>query len=287
MKNKPSVWPRFPALAAAGLACALAAAPACFAQARPPAQSCADARYVAASAANARSVSSLAFSPFGRAERGWEIYTPLIQHEIGAACPASSSGFAAALSRWQSRHGLKATGVMDANVFMAMKNAVQLRRPFVLQSRRACPPAPAAATLATGSREEGYGGKPLTLRPEALAAYRRMVAAARGESPAIRADRRLLTAFSSFRSPDYDAARCRRDGNCDGVRRATCSPHRTGLAVDLYLGQAPGYGPDSTADPNRLYLSRSAAYRWLVANAERFGFRNYPFEPWHWEWVAR
>jgi hypothetical protein len=247
---------------------------------------CADSRYVAASAANARSVTTLAFSPFGRAERGWETYAPLIQKEIGAACPASSSGFAAALARWQGRHGLKATGVMDAATFAAIKNAIQLRRPFVLQSRRACPAAPPAAALATGTAREGYGGKPLVLRPQALAAYRRMVAAARAESAAIRADTRLLTAFSSFRSPDYDAARCQRDGNCDGVRRATCSPHRTGYAVDLYLGQAPGFGPDSTADANRLHLSRTAAYRWLVANAGRFGFHNYPFEPWHWEWAA-
>ena len=28
------------------------------------------------------------------------------------------------------------------------------------------------------------------------------------------------------------------------------------------------------------------AYRWLVANADRFGFVNYPFEPWHWEWTG-
>ena len=25
--------------------------------------------------------------------------------------------------------------------------------------------------------------------------------------------------------------------------------------------------------------------RWLVANGHRFGFHNYPFEPWHWEWA--
>jgi len=281
VKNKPSDRPRFPAFAAVALLCALAFAPACLAQT----PSCADMRHVAASAANARSVSSLAFSPFGRAERGWEIYVPLIQKEIDAACPASSSGFAGALARWQGRHGLKASGVMDAATFVAMKNVIQLRRPFVLQSRRACPAAPAAASLATGKPSEGYGGKPLVLRPEALAAYRRMVAAARAESAAIRADSRLLTGFSSFRSPDYDAARCKRDGNCDGVRRATCSPHRTGYAVDLYLGQAPGFGPDSTADASRLHLSRSVAYRWLVANAGRFGFHNYPFEPWHWEWA--
>jgi zinc D-Ala-D-Ala carboxypeptidase len=54
----------------------------------------------------------------------------------------------------------------------------------------------------------------------------------------------------------------------------------------MYVGQAPGFGPDSTADPNRLFMTRTATYRWLLANAHRFGFVNYPFEPWHWEWTG-
>ena len=33
-------------------------------------------------------------------------------------------------------------------------------------------------------------------------------------------------------------------------------------------------------------MSRTPAYRWLVANADRFGFVPYPFEPWHWEWTG-
>ena len=56
--------------------------------------------------------------------------------------------------------------------------------------------------------------------------------------------------------------------------------------MDVYLGAARGFGPDSSADANRLYLSRSQAYRWLVYNAWRFGFVNYVFEPWHWEWTG-
>jgi LAS superfamily LD-carboxypeptidase LdcB len=56
--------------------------------------------------------------------------------------------------------------------------------------------------------------------------------------------------------------------------------------MDLFLGAAPGYPPESSADPNRLYQSQSGAYRWMVANAARFGFVNYPFEPWHWEWTG-
>jgi LAS superfamily LD-carboxypeptidase LdcB len=56
--------------------------------------------------------------------------------------------------------------------------------------------------------------------------------------------------------------------------------------MDLDLGAASGFGPDSTDDANRLFISRGAAYRWMVANAGRFGFVNYPFEPWHWEWTG-
>jgi LAS superfamily LD-carboxypeptidase LdcB len=44
---------------------------------------------------------------------------------------------------------------------------------------------------------------------------------------------------------------------------------------------------DSSADANRLYQVGTPAYRWLVANAARFGFVNYVFEPWHWEWIGQ
>jgi LAS superfamily LD-carboxypeptidase LdcB len=124
------------------------------------------------------------------------------------------------------------------------------------------------------------------MRPRALEAYRRMVQAARRADPAIRADPRLLTIFSSFRSPTYDAFRCLRDLNCNGIARASCSPHRTGLVVDMFMGHAPGHRPDSSADPNRLAMTRGPAYRWLLEHAHEYGFVNYPFEPWHWEWTG-
>jgi LAS superfamily LD-carboxypeptidase LdcB len=92
--------------------------------------------------------------------------------------------------------------------------------------------------------------------------------------------------FSGFRDPEYDAERCAAQANCNGLVRARCSAHRTGLAMDVYLGSAPGFDADSSADANRLWQSRTATYRWLVANARRYGFVNYAFEPWHWEWVG-
>jgi LAS superfamily LD-carboxypeptidase LdcB len=33
-------------------------------------------------------------------------------------------------------------------------------------------------------------------------------------------------------------------------------------------------------------MARSLEYRWLVANADRFGFLPYAYEPWHWEWAG-
>lgn len=249
---------------------------------------CSGPHFQEAARGNAWSLRNLAWTPFGRPETGWETYAPLIGREIGSGCTPDTAGFATALAAWQGQQRLPVTGAMTPDVFARLKGVMQTRRPFVqLAARKVCPAPPAETSLDWGRAGEGYGGKQVQLRPAALAAWRRMAAAARAEVPAIAADPRNLQIFSAYRSPDYDAARCLRDGNCDGIARAaTCSPHRTGLVMDIYVGQAPGFEPDSSADPNRLFMSQTAAYRWLVANADRFGFINYPFEPWHWEWTG-
>jgi hypothetical protein len=235
---------------------------------------------------NRDSLRQLVFAPFGRAERGWEYYEPLIAQEIGARCGPATPAFASDLAAWQSERGLDQTGLMDAPTFAAMKSTWQGRRAFVATSRHTCPSPPLESSLAVVPTDESYGGKTLLLRPNALAAYGRMLAAARAEIPEMRSDARLMTLFSAYRSPKSDAARCVRDRNCQGVVRATCSAHLTGLAIDLYLGAAPGFSPDSSDDRNRLYISHGAAYRWMVGNARRFGFVPYGFEPWHWEWTG-
>mgnify|MGYP002134782791 FL=1 len=63
------------------------------------------------------------------------------------------------------------------------------------------------------------------------------------------------------------------------VARPGSSAHETGRAVDLHLG----YGIDSD---NEEKIRASAAWKWLVANAERFGFYPYKNEAWHWEYGA-
>lgn len=236
-----------------------------------------------AAARNRESLRTMQWAPYRRPETGWEIYAPLIANEIGANCAPDSTGFARALSNWQGRHGGTPSGIFGQEDFQAFRVALNSKR-NVMRRPGTCPDPPPASNLAVATPAESYGGKRIELRPRALEAYRAMIKAARAEAPETEG---YLQIFSAFRSPEYDAARCARDGNCDGIRRAvSCSPHRTGLVMDVYLGAAPGYGPDSTADPNRRFMVRGAAYQWLVKNAGRFGFANYPFEPWHWEWTG-
>ena len=258
--------------------------------ARPPAApepaSCGEGPAMAAQA-NAASLTSLVWTPFGHEETGWATYAPLISHEIGTACGANTPGFARALAAWQAARGLPPDGVLTEATFDRIRDQIELRRPFVQVSARGlCPAPPPASTLATATPQEGFAGKAVVLRLAGLKAYRRMVAAARAEDPRIGADPRALTIFSGFRGPQEEGARCAQGGGCDNRSRATCSAHRTGLALDLYVGQAPGFGPDSSAEANRLFMSRTPVYRWLVANAGRFGFVPYPYEPWHWEWTG-
>jgi hypothetical protein len=55
------------------------------------------------------------------------------------------------------------------------------------------------------------------------------------------------------------------------------SPHQSGRAIDFFLG-----GKHVSA--NVPSLRQSAAYKWLVANAVRFGFYPNTPAPWHWEY---
>jgi len=235
-----------------------------------------------AARANAASLHAMTVNMFGRPEIGWAFYEPLIANEISTACTATSPGFAVALSHWQSAHRVPASGLVDPATLGTLKQLWQARRPFVAASQHTCPDPPLESTLARATAAESYGGKPIQLRADALAAYRQMILAARSAG-VIPPGSNVGTIFSAYRSPSYDAARCAAQHNCQGIVRASCSAHRTGYAMDIYVGAAPGFGPDSSVDANRLYISQTPFYRWLVKNAAQFHLVNYAFEPWHWE----
>ena len=239
--------------------------------------------------ANGISVYSLEWTPYGSAEWGWETYVPLIQKELGTDCAPSSPRFAQALAAFQAAHLLPATGWFDQPTYQVFRGVWQERRPFIMARVREepCPEPPPLYQLGYLVESEEHADR-LTrlLRRDVLDAYRQLVTAARAEVPEVAADPELLQIFSGFRDPEADAARCAASGNCDGMRRAVCSPHRTGTAVDLYVGQIVGLGVDNTSPASRLHMTRGATYRWLVKNAGRFGFIPYAYEPWHWEWVS-
>lgn len=244
-----------------------------------------EARFEAAARANAATLSTLAWAPFRRPETGWETYAPFVAREIATTCAPGDPAFAAALATWQAGQKRPATGLFSAGDFETMRVVSHRRRPFVLAYANGCPVAADPTQLAPATKAEGYSGKAISLRRDVLDAYRRMVAAARAEVPAMAADARMLTIFSGYRPPSEEAARCA-GRDCTGPARVLCSPHRTGTAVDMYVGEAPGLRPDTTEDANRLFQSKTPVYRWLVANADRFGFYPYVFEPWHWEWAG-
>ncbi len=242
-------------------------------------------RYEASAAKNAASIGTAELAPFGRAETGWRVYALQAGATIGTACAPDTNRFAEKLARWQSHHGVKPTGAMDGATLAALKQTWQSARPFIAAFADGCPAAAADRDLADAKPREGWLGKQTELDADALDALRRMIAAARTDDRRIARDKHMLTIVSAYRSPEYDAAKCA-GGKCNGIAKAKCSAHRTGTAVDLYVGAAPGFSPVSSDDANRLFQTQTPTYRWLVANAARFGFVNYVFEPWHWEWTG-
>jgi peptidoglycan hydrolase-like protein with peptidoglycan-binding domain len=138
--------------------------------------------------------------------------------------------------------------------------------------------APAAADLVTVT---GVGGKRIQLHRLAADAWRAMVSAARVAG----ISEPLLLPTSGYRSPEYqqqlwDEALARY-GSPEAARKWVAPPgssaHQSGRAMDLYLG-----GKNDSRNVNS--LRTLAAYKWLVANAQRFGFYPYGAEPWHWEY---
>ena len=123
---------------------------------------------------------------------------------------------------------------------------------------------------------------------QTLAAYREMLAAAKGERPDLFTQGGLFLLASAWRDPADDKASCTATpGPCNGTAKAvTCSAHWSGRAVDINLGFIAGGDPTDSTYANRLHQARSAAYAWMLDNAGRFGFVNYYYEPWHWEWVG-
>ena len=223
----------------------------------------------------------------GRQQRGWYLYTPLIKRLIDTKYDAARVKFALALSRWQAKSGLKSSGVLDEETLYAMIKTWQDAR---LKDRSVAQP----DQLLTAPISDFYDStRAVELRQverRTYAAYKRLVAAAvadkslglaRRAPGELAPDEKYLKIISAFRSPEYQEKLRRESPNSGSSGLAVNSPHFTGRALDLYVGGEPV----DTRDSNRALQVETRVYQWLVRNAERFGFRPYCYEPWHWEYV--
>jgi LAS superfamily LD-carboxypeptidase LdcB len=93
---------------------------------------------------------------------------------------------------------------------------------------------------------------------------------------------KYLKIISAFRPREYQEHLRKLSPKAGRAGLAVNSPHFTGRALDLYVGG----DPVDTKDSNRAIQVQTKVYQWLVRNAEKFGFRPYYYEPWHWEYVS-
>ena len=225
----------------------------------------------------------------GRAQRGWYLYTALINRETGTETSAGTPDFALALARWQQANNFPPTGILDGETWYQMIAVWQSRR-IKEQDRGEAAPWQLLTAPITDFYDPTRAPELLKVEKQTYAAYKRMVAAAAQDSALklmvtsngeLSVAEKYLKIISSFRSKDYQAQLRRQSPNAGRAGLAVNSPHFTGRALDLYVGG----DPVDTHDFNRSIQVNTPVYKWLVKNAARFGFYPYYYEPWHWEYI--
>jgi hypothetical protein len=224
----------------------------------------------------------------GKQQRGWYLYTPLISRMLETDKDAATDDFASSLARWQSASGVEASGVLDEDTLYRMVSEWQGAR---LRNKVDARPDELLVAPTSDFYDPSRPDELRQVERETYAAYKRMVAAAvadpslglkRTASGELAAEEKFFKIVSSFRSREYQENLRRQSPNSGRAGLAVNSPHFTGRALDLYVGGEPV----ETKDANRALQVQTATYRWLVRNADRFGFRPYYYEPWHWEYVG-
>jgi D-alanyl-D-alanine carboxypeptidase len=241
-----------------------------------------------AAARNALLQNELEWEFGGKQQRGWYLYIPLIRHLLKTQNDVDTQGFVLALERWQKKSGLTPSGVLDKETLYSMISEWQRSR---LKERGA----PDPNQLITAPPSDFYDPARLDelrqVERKTYAAYERMVDAAvadsslgliRNQGGGLAPAEKFLKIVSAYRSPEYQDRLRQQSPQAGRAGLAVNSPHFTGRALDLYVGGEPV----ETKDSNRAIQIQTRVYRWLVNNAERFGFRPYFYEPWHWEYVS-
>jgi len=213
----------------------------------------------------------------GKQQRGWYLYDLLIGKTLNTQHETVTNAFAAELAHWQKKKGLRADGFLNEDSLMALVSQWQSNR---LKSRTPATPDQLILAPVTDFYDPSRAVELRQVERKTYTAYKEMIAAANAELNLKPTDK-YLKIVSAFRSPEYQEQLRRQSPDSGSAGLAVNSPHFTGRALDLYVGGSPV----DTKDSNRAIQVNTPAYRWLVNNAERFGFRPYFYEPWHWEYV--
>ena len=243
--------------------------------------------FAEASMQNGQLRNELVWTFGSKQQHGWYLYDSLIGQTFKMGFDPSSPSFAGTIADWQKQKNLAATGVLDENSFMALVSQWQSNR---LKDKTPATP----EQLLTAPASDFFDPERLPelrqVEKTTYAAYRQMLAAAiadptlkLGHTSAsdLAATEKYFKIISSFRSREYQEKLRRESPGAGSAGLAINSPHFTGRALDLYVGG----DPVDTRDSNRAIQVNTPVYKWLVRNADRFGFRPYFYEPWHWEYV--
>lgn len=237
-----------------------------------------------AAISNSTLKNSLGWSFGKNRQNGWYLYVPLIQHTIKSDDAPESNEFAFALSKWQAENALESNGILDDATMQAFVKYWQSRRmPKVFEADETKLFRAPIVDFYDPTRDANL----LNLEKETYEAYKKMIAAAAKDlnlkienGNLVGADN-FLKIVSAHRSRAYQEQLRKKEPNAGRAQLAFTSPHFTGRALDIYVGGEPV----TTKDPNRALQIETKAYKWLVKNAEKFGFYPYFYEPWHWEYV--
>jgi LAS superfamily LD-carboxypeptidase LdcB len=254
---------------------------------RTPVKAVTTGPFAEAAAQNALLRNDLTWTFGSKQQHGWYLYDLLIGRTFNNSSDAATADFAGAISGWQKTRGLSANGVLDENSFMALVAQWQANR---LKDKTPATPEQLLTAPSSDFYDPERRDDLRQVEKNTYAAYKRMLAAAIADpalnlahsSPAdLAPTEKYFKIVSAFRSKEYQEELRRKSPSAGSAGLAMNSPHFTGRALDLYVGG----DPVDTKDANRAIQVNTPVYKWLVQNAERFGFRPYFYEPWHWEYV--
>lgn len=226
----------------------------------------------------------------GKTQRGWYLYESLIKKLIGTDATAETPEFTTALAGWQQAQGFAPTGILDSATFKKMTETWQSQR-LGRRGSYATEDVLYNAPI-TDFWDAERDATRLKVERETYAAYKRMIAAAAKDKSLnlkltptgeLAPEEKFLRIISAFRSREHQAQLRKQSPNSGSAGLAVNSPHFTGHALDIYVGGEPV----TTKDFNRTLQVQTSVYKWLVKNAEKFGFYPYFYEPWHWEYVPQ